>query len=458
MNGEYEKISDPSESPPDLMPTFRVGEIARHIKLTLEDRFHFIRVRGEISGAKRHSSGHLYFSLKDEEAVLDAVSWRGTAQRLPLQPRDGLEVICTGRITTYPGRSKYQMIVDRMELAGEGVLLKLLEDRKKKLAAEGLFALERKKPLPFLPRLIGIITSPTGAVIRDILHRLEDRMPTRVLLWPVLVQGEDAADQITRAIEGFNNLQAERPDLLIVARGGGSLEDLWAFNEENVVRAAATSDIPLISAIGHETDTTLVDYAADWRAPTPTAAAEKAVPVKRDLLNGLSSLGVRLKTTLARLLEEREMRFDDWSERFFKGGNLFLKHKEAELRETAVRLQHPRQRLGQAELALKGLHQRLAFSVETYMNKRSQQVVHLAQLLKSYSFEATLKRGFALVRREEGPLIPLAAGIHPGQLLRIEFQDGNIKARAEGKAQGLKKISQKRSSSTQVQSELPFDQ
>src|SRR5205814_2674621 len=270
-----------------------------------------VRVRGEISGYKRHSSGHCYFALKDAEAVLDAVCWRQTAIRLPIRPEDGMEVVCTGRLTTYPGRSKYQLVVDSIALAGIGALLRILEERRQRLAAEGLFAAERKKKLPFLPEVIGIVTSPTGAVIRDILHRLADRFPRRVLLWPVAVQGEGAAAQIAAAIHGFNRLAAggpvSRPDLLIIARGGGSLEDLMPFNEEIVVRAAAASAIPLISAVGHETDTTLLDHASDRRAPTPTAAAEMAVPVRLDLVAELSAKSGRLSAGLSRLFGERRM-------------------------------------------------------------------------------------------------------------------------------------------------------
>src|SRR6476646_9427612 len=244
------------------LPEYTVSELSQALKRSVEENFSHVRVRGEISGYKRHSSGHCYFALKDAEAVLDAVCWRTTAIRLGIKPEDGMEVVCTGRLTTYPGRSKYQLVIDTIELAGIGALLKLLEERKNRLAAEGLFAAERKKPLPFLPEVIGIVTSPTGAVIRDILHRLVDRFPRRVLLWPVLVQGEGAAEQIAAAIRGFGALPAggavPRPDVLIVARGGGSIEDLWAFNEEAVVRAVARCKIPLISAVGHETDTTLI--------------------------------------------------------------------------------------------------------------------------------------------------------------------------------------------------------
>src|SRR5947207_2665579 len=286
-------------------PEYTVSELSQALKRSIEDGFSHVRVRGEISGFKRHGSGHCYFALKDTDAVLDAVCWRMTAIRLALRPEDGMEVVCTGRLTTYPGRSKYQLVVDAVELAGRGALLKLLEERRQRLAAEGLFAAERKRKLPFLPAVIGIVTSPSGAVIRDILHRLADRFPRRVLLWPVAVQGEGAAAQIAAAIQGFNRLAAggpvSRPDLLIIARGGGSLEDLMPFNEEIVVRAAAASVIPLISAVGHETDTTLIDHASDRRAPTPTAAAEMAVPVRLDLIGEVNAKTARLSGGLSRL-------------------------------------------------------------------------------------------------------------------------------------------------------------
>src|SRR6476646_4698214 len=265
------------------VPEWTVSELSARLKRTVEDAFGFVRVRGEISGYRGpHSSGHCYFSLKDEGARIDAVIWRGTYGRIRFKPEEGLEVIATGLLTTYPGKSSYQIVIDRLEPAGIGALMKLLEERKKKLAAEGLFDEARKQLLPFLPDVIGVVTSPTGAVIRDILHRLVDRFPRRVLVWPVRVQGETSAAEVAAAIYGFNALPERgpvpRPDLIIVARGGGSLEDLWSFNEEIVVRAAATSMIPLISAVGHETDVTLIDFAADRRAPTPTAAAEMAVP------------------------------------------------------------------------------------------------------------------------------------------------------------------------------------
>lgn len=287
---------------------FTVSEIAQAVRRTVEDEFGHVRVRGEISGFRgQHSSGHAYFTLKDEGAAIDAVIWKGTWPRLLFKPEEGLEVIATGRLTTFPKSSKYQIVIDQIEPAGAGALMALLEDRRKKLAAEGLFAKERKKPLPYLPQVIGVVTSPTGAVIRDILHRLNDRFPLHVIVWPVRVQGDTCAPEVVNAIQGFNRFSPDgpipRPDLLIVARGGGSIEDLWGFNEEAVVRAVAASQIPIISAVGHETDTTLIDHVSDMRAPTPTAAAEAAVPVRSELIAYVDDLGQRVRNTTRRQLQ-----------------------------------------------------------------------------------------------------------------------------------------------------------
>ncbi len=286
---------------------FTVSEIAQAVKRTVEDEFGHVRVRGEISGFRgQHSSGHAYFTLKDDAASIDAVVWKGNYARLAFKPEEGLEVIATGRLTTFPRSSKYQIVIENIEPAGAGALMALLEERRKKLLAEGLFARERKRPLPYLPRVIGVITSPTGAVIRDILHRLDDRFPSHVLVWPVRVQGDTCAPEVVNAIEGFNAFLPDgpipRPDLLIVARGGGSIEDLWGFNEEAVVRAVAGSDIPVITAVGHETDTTLVDYASDMRAPTPTAAAEASVPVRAELIAYVDDQGLRQRQAVRREL------------------------------------------------------------------------------------------------------------------------------------------------------------
>lgn len=290
---------------------YTVSEISGALKRTVEDAFGNVRVRGEISGYRGpHSSGHAYFALKDDRARLEAVVWRTTMQRLKFRPEEGMEVIATGKLTTYPGKSNYQIVIDRLEPAGAGALMALLEERKRKLAAEGLFDKERKRPLPFMPATIGVITSPTGAVIRDIIHRIKDRFPLTVLVWPVRVQGETAGAEVAAAINGFNALSfgdsVRRPDVLIVARGGGSLEDLWGFNDEALARAVAASTIPLISAVGHETDWTLIDFVSDVRAPTPTGAAEIAVPVKAELEATLASLAARLRACVTRSIDRRK--------------------------------------------------------------------------------------------------------------------------------------------------------
>ncbi len=437
----------------DNLPIFSVSEIAGAIKAAVEGAFPLVRVRGEISGFKRAASGHVYFTLKDEDAVLSAVAWRGAAGRLGLAPEDGMDVIATGRVTTYPGRSQYQLVVERLELAGQGALLKLLEERKKKLAAEGLFAAERKKKIPYLPEVIGVVTSPTGAVIRDILHRLEERFPRRVLLWPVRVQGEGAAEEVAAAIEGFNRLPTDgpvpRPDVLIVARGGGSIEDLWAFNEEIVVRAAAASAIPLISAVGHETDTTLIDYAASLRAPTPTAAAEMAVPVRAELIQRVGENANRLvaaverlaaeRTTrlgdLARVLsrlpalvDERAQRLDEWSERLAHGLRVGLERQTARFRELAARLASPIERVARAEGALAAEARALAAALKAVFVHANARLAQASALLESVSYRSVLGRGYAVVRRDGGPAVAAAGAIRKGDRLSLEFHDGRADA------------------------------
>ncbi|WP_027487700.1 exodeoxyribonuclease VII large subunit [Allorhizobium undicola] len=295
---------------PSNLSEFTVSELSGSIKRTIETAFDHVRVRGEISGYRGpHSSGHAYFALKDDKARIDAVVWKGSFSKLKYRPEEGMEVIATGRITTFPGSSKYQIVIEQMEPAGAGALMAMLEERKRRFAAEGLFDPAAKQLLPFMPKVIGVVTSPTGAVIRDILHRISDRFPVHVLVWPVKVQGEGSGDDVANAIRGFNALplagNIPRPDVLIVARGGGSLEDLWSFNDEAVVRAAAESDIPLISAVGHETDWTLIDYAADMRAPTPTGAAEMAVPVKAELQAQVAGLSARLQGAISRQMDNR---------------------------------------------------------------------------------------------------------------------------------------------------------
>jgi len=449
------------------LPEYSVSEISNLLKRTVEEKFAYVRVRGEISGFKRHSSGHCYLCLKDDEAVLDAVIWRMTAQRLGLKPGDGMEVVCTGKLTTYPGRSKYQLVIESVELAGIGALLKLLEDRKKKLEAEGLFAESRKKKLPFLPEVIGVVTSPTGAVIRDILHRLTDRFPRRVLVWPVIVQGEGAAEQVAAAIEGFNKLKpggaVPRPDLLIVARGGGSLEDLMAFNEEIVVRAAAASAIPLISAVGHETDTTLIDYASDRRAPTPTAAAEIAVPVRMELLAELDSKRTRLMRAWSRSLSEQkthlaglarglpdpasiiaqaEQRLDDRAERLRNGVAQLLRLRREQLNTGTARLrpQLLKTELAQLDRRLRELLPRLTDATSRLLQRQHGLIESAgARLLAFYrALEQQLERGYAIVRAR-GHVLTGASQVPPGTALTIEFHDGTVVAKSEGEAKARKR-------------------
>jgi exodeoxyribonuclease VII large subunit len=444
----------PAQSGSNL-PEYSVAEISAALKRTLESEYGHVRVRGEISGFKRHTSGHLYMSLKDESAVLDAVCWRGTAGRLSIVPEDGLEVIATGRVTTYGARSKYQIVIEALEIAGEGALLKLLEDRRKKLAAEGLFDEDRKQPIPFLPDVIGVVTSPTGAVIRDILHRLADRFPRHVLLWPVAVQGEKAAEQIAAAIVGFNALEpgnaVPRPDLLIVGRGGGSLEDLWAFNEEIVVRAAAASRIPLISAVGHETDTTLIDFASDRRAPTPTAAAEMAVPVRAELLaqllddtrrmvasvgRGLEDRRVRLDGLArglpepVRLLEAAAQRLDDWTERLRNGAQNLLAGRTAALQRLSAGLRPTAlaSELAGAGERVAGLGERLRPATARLIERRAERLEGLGLRLDSVSYERVLERGFALVRDADDHPVADAASLAAGDPIALRFHDGEARA------------------------------
>jgi exodeoxyribonuclease VII large subunit len=454
-------MSDSPQAPAaGNVPEFTVTELSLRLKRSIEEAFGWVRVRGEISGFKRAASGHLYFSLKDADSVLDGVCWKGSAARLGIRPEDGMEVICSGKLTSYPGRSKYQMVVERMELAGLGALMALLEQRKQKLAAEGLFAAERKKPLPYLPRVIGVVTSPTGAVIRDILHRLADRFPTRVIVWPVLVQGEGAADQVARAIRGFNALPetggaVPRPDLLIVARGGGSLEDLMAFNEEVVVRAAAGSAIPLISAVGHETDTTLIDFASDRRAPTPTAAAEMAVPVRLELVADVAGLDDRLRRATLRLAREKRQhidalarglrgpreqlemarqRFDDLSDRLRVALKVGLQVQRgkldteiAKLRPALLRREAAdyRRRLDDATL-------RLRRAMQLRQADAAQRLTQPAKLLESLSYRNVLARGFAVVYGADGRALKQAADMAPGTAVTIEMQDGRRAAQIDG--------------------------
>ncbi|WP_397605734.1 exodeoxyribonuclease VII large subunit [Sphingorhabdus sp.] len=427
------------ERPGDNAQAMSVSELSLALKRTVEDRFGHVRVRGEISGFKRAASGHIYFCLKDDNARLDAVMWKGGAARLPFAPEDGLEVVATGKLTTYAGRSNYQIVVDSLEVAGEGAMMLLFEKLKARLAAEGLFAPERKKKLPALPRVIGVVTSPTGAVIRDILHRLADRFPTHVIIWPVLVQGEGSAAQIARAVNGFSAMPqdgpATRPDLLIVARGGGSIEDLWAFNDEAVVRAVAKCTIPIISAVGHETDTTLCDFAADLRAPTPTAAAEIAVPVRSDLLQRVGQLGLRIANIVRKRVDLAAERLEAQRRLMPRLSDLAAPH-QLRTDDLAERLRRSlRTRVGKAEIAYSGpammLHPRL---LTRRVEQGQQRLDALTRLAGSLHPEAPLKRGFARVTDADGKTImSRAAAVKAGDVT-LRFVDGEVRSVVNGSA------------------------
>ncbi|WP_419555383.1 exodeoxyribonuclease VII large subunit [Sphingomonas arenae] len=427
----------------DNSPPQTVSELAGALKRTVETAFGRVRVRGEISGWKRHSSGHCYFSLKDENACLDAVIWRTGASTLAFRPEDGAEVIATGKLTTYPGRSKYQIVIDRMELAGEGALMALLDKRRRALAAEGLFDAGRKRRLPFLPRIIGVVTSPTGAVIRDILHRLEDRCPTHVIVWPVPVQGEGASARIAAAIRGFANFEP-RPDLLIVARGGGSIEDLWAFNEEEVVRAAAESPIPLISAVGHETDTTLIDHASDLRAPTPTAAAELAVPVRAELMAQLDELMARKRRCLTRRAELARERLALTTCRWPSSETL-LATRGQRLDEVGERL--PRAlaaRTGHARADMNLVASRLRPElIQHKVHRLSDKLAAAWKMAELVHPERPLSRGFVRVTDRSGRTLTHAADARAARDLSLHFGDGLVEATAGASPQPPPKVERK---------------
>ncbi|MEQ1651587.1 MAG: exodeoxyribonuclease VII large subunit [Hyphomicrobium sp.] len=439
-----------------------MSELSGAIKRALEEGFGYVRLKGEISGYRGpHSSGHCYFALKDDKAKIEAVIWKGVFGRLRFKPEEGMEVIAQGKITTFPGSSKYQIMIEALEPAGAGALMALLEERKRKFAAEGLFDDTHKKPRPFLPRVVGIITSPTGAVIRDMLHGFNERFPAHVLVWPVRVQGEGSAAEVAAAIRGFNALEVggrvPRPDVLIVARGGGSLEDLWGFNEEIVVRATAESKIPLISAVGHETDWTLIDLVADARAPTPTKAAEWAVPKYSELIEQLESLGSRQRSSVRRFLVETRTHLKAASrglpklenliafprQRFYEAdkrlGRALLANTRAHgmrLARTGSRLTPGAllQRLGRAGERLAAVHARAGQALGNRLAVRRRGLDGVGKLLHSLSYQSALARGFALVRDSDGRMVRLAAPLQPGVDLSIEFSDGRVAAQVHGRA------------------------
>ena len=429
-------------------PVYSVSEFSHVIKKLVETNFSYVRIRGEISRPSFPGSGHVYFTLKDTDGTIAAIIWKYTLPKLSIKPEEGMEVICTGKVTTFAGQSKYQIIVESMEVAGEGALLKMLEDRRKKLLKEGLFNQEFKKPIPYLPKIIGVITSPSGAVIRDILHRLSDRFPSHVYLWPVAVQGEGSAKQISNAIDKFNQFTDEttikKPDLLIVARGGGSLEDLWSFNEEIVVRSVFKSSIPVISAVGHETDTTLIDFVSDLRAPTPSAAAEKAVPVRNELIARIDELNFRFKTSfnnklnnnkdrlnsLIKLLGKPDQIFDnktqklDFIYRDFE--NLFkdiFVEKKNKITQHAQRLMPPKVLISNLVSKQQLLETKFQNYLQNIINRKEVKLNSLDKLLEASSFNRVLDRGFSLVMNNKGKPIKLSSEAPKNANVKIKFSD-----------------------------------
>lgn len=444
-------VGMPSDSPSPNDAALSVSDLAASLKRTVESNYDHVVVRGELGRVTVARSGHMYCDLKDDKAVLNTIMWKGQVSRLPFKPEEGLEVIATGRLSIYEGRSNYQMIASSMRPAGAGALMALLEERKKKFAAEGLFDPAHKQTLPYLPRTIGVVTSPTGAVIRDILHRIRDRFPARVIVWPALVQGDSAAGQITAGIEGFNAMTgADRPDVLIVARGGGSIEDLWPFNEENVVRAAFNSQIPLISAVGHETDTTLIDYVSDARAPTPTGAAEIAVPVRSELLLLTGEHGERLKRALARraarardklaaarlprpeiLLQAKRQRLDYASANLPRAALALVQKARLRLSRQSIspaslnsEIRASKQRLRDTAIRARPALNRLIESRRTALGAQG-------KLLETLSYQSTLKRGYAIVRDTDGNLIRSASTAAAAPAFQVSFGDGDVMARPD---------------------------
>ncbi|MGH1466312.1 MAG: exodeoxyribonuclease VII large subunit [Cognatishimia sp.] len=468
-----ELFDDPREG--ENAPEFSVTELSGAIKRVIEGNFGHVRIRAEVGRVSFPRSGHIYLDLKDEKSVIATVIWKGVAAKLPMRPEEGMEVVATGRITTFGGQSKYQLVIEDMKPAGVGALMAMLEKRKLQLAGEGLFDTSRKQPLPYLPEVIGVVTSPSGAVIRDILHRLRDRFPRKVLIWPVAVQGEKCAPEVTRGIEGFNALSKggalPRPDLIIVARGGGSLEDLWGFNEESVVRAAAASEIPLISAVGHETDTTLIDFASDKRAPTPTAAAELAVPVRLELLSWVDEQTARLTRALTSGVTQRGQRLRDLSRALPRADTLLegptqrldrtgeklpvvlramVDKRRLALTETAASLRPAnlqravaakreslgrradrlsirpiRRDLEQKQKNLQALVQRFEGAAKTQTKTWGDRLDALERLRKTLGYEATLERGYAVVW-DGDKVVKSTKAAAKAKSLDIQFADGRF--------------------------------
>ena len=427
-------LSTPAPTAPQApeLKEYTVSEISAEIKKFVETRFNHIRIKGEIFGAKRADSGHYYLSLKDENAVISAVCWRGVAATLKVKPEDGLEVIATGKITTFAGKSSYQLVIEQMEVSGTGALLKLLEERKKQFAAEGLFDAAHKQKIPYLPSTIGVVTSASGAVIRDIIHRVRDRFPSHILLWPTPVQGEGAADKIAAAIKGFNQLPLNgsitRPDVLIIARGGGSLEDLWPFNEEVVIRAVYNSSIPIISAVGHETDTMLIDYVSDVRAPTPTGAAEFAVPVKAELEAGLSTTQARMLNAVHRYFSNYQTKVEGLS-RGIPNLSQILQEYTQRFDDRIERLHLSFKNLVAAKQTLIEHNNLRPYLIQNILEKNQENLKNLSLRLESVSVDSVLRRGFAWVKDNNQKTVYSVTDAQKSHALEIRFADGSIKTR-----------------------------
>ncbi len=438
------------------VPEFSVSALSIAIKRHIEGEFSQVRVRGEIGRVSKPTSGHLYLDIKDDKSVLAGIIWKGTAQKLKILPEEGLEVIVTGRLTTFPGQSRYQIIIDHFVPAGIGSLMLLLEKRKRSLADEGLFLDEKKKKLPLIPHTIGVITSSSGVVFKDILHRLKERFPSRVLLWPVTVQGDKCPFEVATAIEGYNKIQSKdlipKPDILIIARGGGSIEDLWGFNEENVIRAASRSSIPIISAIGHETDVTLLDYVADKRAPTPSAAAEMAVPVKRDLQANLSSLNerrlrqiisfferqktkinelLRLMPKIENFVSERTQYLDMMVGKLDRGIENFVNQKKLHFARSGIESFQPKilkNDLYRKREQVQGFSERLLFTTKVMLDNRKVKLLELGRLCNSLSYRKTLERGYVIVRDVRGGILHNSRDAALAEKVVIEFRDDQLHA------------------------------
>jgi exodeoxyribonuclease VII large subunit len=430
------------------IPEFTVSEFSRSIKRVVEDSFGYVRIKGEITGFKRASSGHLYFTLKDENSTLTAVLFRNASQLVKFEMADGLQVCASGKITTYEGRSNYQIIVEKIEIAGIGAVLEMIEKRRQKLLAEGLFDEVHKKPIPFFPKIIGVITSETGAVIQDIKHRIEARCPTHIMLYPSLVQGEKAAMEIIAGIKFFNRLKKEeRPDVLIIARGGGSFEDLMPFNDENLIREIFKSEIPLISAVGHETDTTLIDYVSDLRAPTPTAAAELATPILSDLKNQVNFYSEKLKflpknfleqnfqhlKNLQRYILDPAKMLDQINDKFFQIGKKFnflvqnfFEKKTQKVLSMQISSDLLLQKINLANHKMQFAFERLNSRSESYFKTTKTSLENLTKLLKSNHYNEILKRGFALIKNKNGSLISSISDVKIAQEILIEMHDGQV--------------------------------